>query len=328
MVGGIKVRTLETLRLRNFNAFKEFSVNSITFGSNIQWLDMTNTNMEVIKHGAFSKIHGLLVVVLINNKLKILPSDIFNDNYIAFYFQQNPLDCNCFIIRNSQKFYIYFGKVCTPYQISKLNPLCNETNDNYDNSNIQLSSRKCSDHYGTNTLRIMYSNKFLIRVLYDKRQIYIKSSERTMFFILTFGNSNPIDKIKCFMTIAKYSAISFDRIQWSNDVFTICIVEVRGYVWPYNCITFQSKLFNKWLDENEKTMFISLMATIYISIFLLAILLGICITKRCLILMVGVNRVLITRSKNSQKIESVLIMPVIWVTSHKAKINCTNGYQL
>lgn len=323
LLGAIKLNEITRICLCALKIGRTITKHSITNMPRVKTIFLTKSEVEVIERDSFDHIKNTLdALVLRGNKLKTLPFDLF-DRLSLFLdddiFAGNPLQCDCNIIEIRKTFHDLFEDICSGDQSIEIEK---EDDCHLKLTEMKPASKNCMEHYGTNSLRILYSKKFLIRVNYTDRIIFIKSPIRSTLYLLAFVESNPMDGVKCLKTTAKYSAISLHRIHSSTDVFMICIAETEKRVWPLNCITYRFNPmmeYELWLGENERIIIMVAFGTVSTVLFLTAVLLGTCIAKQNLILMKGINRVLIKRHRGSNKIESVLVMPAIWTNSQKVR---------
>lgn len=318
IIGAIQMRIMRRVFYGELEFGGVLTKHSITNVPYLNILYLTQCGIEIIEIDAFDYFSNVLDgVILKRNKLKTIPFQIFSRHSLCMEpnsYTNNPIECDCNIIEIQKYCENLFHNICTL------------SNEQQDCRSLQienkLQTRHCMKHYGTNFLRIIYPKKFLIRIDYNENIIFVKSPMRTIFYLLTFNELNPIHSIKCLKTTAKYSAFSLYKIFVSSKVFLVCILDSEHKLWPLNCITFRFSPTNDlqlWLAEREKFIILILFGITITIIFLIAILLGTFLAKRNPILLRGLNRVLIHRNRRSNKIESVLVMPVMWTDSQKAK---------
>lgn len=283
VIGSVQLNSLRQITFRNIKGiYRIITRNSITNVPLLKYLILPDSGIEVIEAGAFDSLkENLVALSLQRNKLRTLPAYLFVEIYVGLYksdFIDNEWDCDCALaLISSYKNYFYsFG--CADDEIAKLHETC--TYDHIDLPNATIKSRKCIDHYGTNSLRITFSTKFLIRVKYIEGIIYLKVRVRAQFYLLAFSKSMVGSAMICFTSTAKYSAIALHKILVKDEVISVCLMNDETAVWPLNCVSFRYEPFKSslWLDENETIILIIGFTIGNMMVFMISICIGIWFT--------------------------------------------------
>lgn len=319
ILGALPLPQLMYLTIRKVDIYVRFTSNSITNAPNLEILSLNECGIEVLEKGCFNGFPLISAIRLGRNKLKTLPVNIFKTLvlYLEFYhLMGNPWECDCSLAYFIREYPGILDAECNDDETYNFYDQCQSADDG-----ANSMSSKCSDHFGTNSLRITYTTKFLIKIDYTAEHIFLKSQSRRKLYLLTFAARNAYGDAVCWTTTAKYSAIALNRISSVGTMPTICALDMQEKVWPLNCISFRGtrKTPDRWLSDEDKPLVLSTFVILGIMVFLASVGGGTLIPRRNLILLRGINRVIVQRSRKSNRVDTVLVMPATWENSQKEK---------
>lgn len=316
VLGALPLLNLEVITMFRVNMPARFTSNAVSNAPNLLLLSMSSCGIEVLEAGCFDRFPLILVIRLSDNYLKTLPIQIFRNFNVKLaydYLRGNPFECDCNVAMFNLDFSGIFDVDCAALELNELNYNCNRTDSQM---NVAASeARKCLRHFGTNTLRITYTTKFLIKINYVKKYIFLKSPNRGKFYLIALDETRSYADAICWTTTAKYAAISLIAVASISDTPTICVMDMFKTVWPLNCISFRidtHEIDVEWLSENDKPFILTITTILSIALFLLSIGGGTLIARHNLNMLKGIDRVIIQRNRMSNRIESVLVMPNTW----------------
>lgn len=322
LLDGTELKRLASLTIVGCSKFcRKITSNSITKMPIIRILQLLSCGIEVIQTGSFDHFIGTLEILNLRyNRLKTLPSNLFEVHQIStdlYYFDYNKWECTCEIMELAAKiddFYDYLDLDCETYGQNCTNKHSAEA----------LITKHCAAHYGTNFLRITYANMFMLNVNRKEHIFYMKGTKRATFYLIGIpsgNNSNYSDW--CLTATAKYAIISLQKIRMAVGIHLVCLIDdkIKKKVWPLNCYSFriEGSPIITWIGEEHKIIVLMIFALVYMLGFGAMTFLGTIIVKRYLFFLVGVDRIVFDRNKTSNRIETVLIMPLDWKRTQKLR---------
>lgn len=322
LIGGIQMKNIEFLYFKDLPFSSTVTSNSLTKLPKIIGLQLDTCEIETIEYGAFNDISGTLFwLSLKGNKLIKLPSDFFKKLKIFIgpsVFENNPWKCDCNFFKIVKSLPNVFELICARDLWATFQSECQPDNTVTDVAESkQVVIRKCSAHYGTNALRITFTTFYQFKM--HESYLMIKGSQRRRFYLFLMSPFSEQNLTQCFRVTAKYAAIFFSRFVASHGLYVSCVMDYRysGNVWPLNCASFHILQPNIWIHNDLKEWAIFGAVLVYLVNFAVSCFIGICMVKRNLILMKGIDRVLLERDYKTEKIGAVLVMPKIWKNSVK-----------
>lgn len=325
IIGGVKLKRLRSLTFTMVPLLRIITPNTVTKTPVIQEIIVHGCGLEVILDHSFDHLPATLELVSLRyNKLKTLPARLFDKLDLEFsreFIEDNPLECDCNLIELANVHEDIFGFYCE-HEIDVLKiDHSNCSSEPPKSREVKLyESRQCFRHYGTNTLRVAYTDQYRLKVILNESAWLIKSIKRSRFhfFILTshgdgYTNAGAI----CYTLYAKYGAISMDKLRVSEGAYVACVIpsSTERRVWPLNCFSIILDRPNMWIGEDIRIPVIFLGITLNLISFVVAIYLGVYLVKNNLVFLNGADRVIIGRNKTNHKIDTVLVMPTTWKES-------------
>lgn len=322
IIGSLTMHLVNLLALTQSMRYRVITQNTITNMPNITHLQISSCNIEAIANGAFDRIGTKLRVLdLTRNNLKTLPADLF-DNLNALsldegVFSGNPLECTCDIKKLSSTYPTTFRYACETQTETQAEPNCMATVPSLPKDATE--AQQCFNHFGTNTIRITYPIVFRKQFNVTDRKLIIRGSIRSLFRLLVLRDGSQ-QSTYCVRTMAKYAAISMNRIYLDIGTYTICIMDnLSGLVWPLNCISLNVLPSNGWIFVNDRLIILVGFFVLFLLNILGSIILGGLLVLFKLGLLGNISYVALQRNLHTNKVEKAFIVPKDWTKFQKLR---------
>lgn len=321
-IGGHQLKNLQTIKLVHMPFYRIITLNSLPNMPSVTWIHITICGTEVILLGAFDRFGDTLeLLTMYANQLKTMPGQLFDRmkrlNGTQIEFNWNPVQCDCDTFAIMRKYGNIFRIDCREELLIGAKFDCNRPQQLTTALNT-TEARACWRHYGTNALRVNFITAYRIRVSAEKTKLMFANSRRKYFHILIITEESEF----CWSISAKYASVPLTNIINPFGVKSVTVIDPieNGHVSPMHFISFYSpNLRLIWLRLDCPAILVIGLLTIYSGAFILALLLGIYLVNKNLILLKRLDRVILEREKTTNKIETVLVMPTSWVTMRKSK---------
>lgn len=285
--------------------------NSITKVPRMHYLQMIRCGIEAITKHSFDHLaKHLRILNLRENELKTLPITLFDAIHPSIShirLQNNPWSFSCELVEIKRKFIdsIEFSnnfairdeKNCRPWRV--------------DTQDTKFGKESCLKQYGTNAIRIQHAMAFRLKIIEDGKFLYVKTMQRSKFYLLRRFRGRLVD---CVMATAKYAAIAISPNQ-PNGVHSICALDDRWEekLWPLNCMAYHVHAdMDIWIEYEWKIMVTVILASVYLTAFVCGTVAGIYVAKRKVALLRGVDRIHLLRNRQTDQIETVIVLPSNW----------------
>lgn len=279
-IGGTQMTKLDMISMRNVSFYRIITPHSITNTQNLRILSFRNCEIEAIMDGSFDHLADTLQMLLLwHNKLKTLSESLLNRIGHALVLESlvgNPWKCDCPLLNIKTKYNV---RVCADIS-NDLQDQCIAWRPTLMGHN-SVVSRKCFDHYGTNTLRINYLFNCEHKFSTHDKIVYIKCADRTKYFVVITFNDN--QKFSCLSATAKYAAFSTKNVIPDSGVFLISVLHknVKSKVWPFHIMSITVlPASNGWITVHNRLIIIAISLIVSTIVFILFTLLGIYLTVK------------------------------------------------
>lgn len=327
---------LGTLHIEHANYMNRIWIRDFTGLKKIKSLLLIDCGIEAIDDGVFSSMHYLEELSLSRNKLKTLPTAIFDclmerRDLVAVFLDNNHWECFCELAALHESLFSY-GIMFEDYPVDcRLEEEPSEELQNDDHKYCKppenyVQDSICQKRRGYNLIFVSYP-RITLRMddLLENMHITTSADQGVFYSLRIFhvnhkiGHHNeyvtPICRIFGNRTVVV--PISSHRNKY---IITYCSIDSRSKtgIWPLNCITFCKgcKENNVWLRITTIAGAISLVTTAVMGTMFLGMGLAyllVCWKPVCL---TGADRVVVLRSALKQRRSSitVFVMPDDWIS--------------
>lgn len=274
-IGSQILKNLRNLAMREMPSYRIITQHSFTRTPIIEYLWLRGCGVETIMFGSFDHIkHTLAVLYLKENKLKTLPADLIDGKHLDGY---DVWICDYYLGHAYECFGIYLDDLCELFEVGALKNECASWKLPLQGEPIK--SRKCFNHFGTNTFRINFTIDCALTISHDN-VLYVKCARRSAYYTLITPDGHQLPL--CLSTTAKYAAFSIEKFLLPDGVFVVSIMDpiAVGNVWPFHIILMTIQTSNEWISIRGKALFLTTSVIMYATAFILFTLVGIYIVAR------------------------------------------------
>lgn len=309
-IGGVQMGALEDLNIRDLPFYRIITPHSVTKTPNLQKLMFSECEVEAILARSFDHLQDtLLVLVLWKNKLKTLPEgmlDVIGSKLIHNSLFNNPWECDCPLLYLEKN---YLSQICET-TTHALYDQCASWRPTLQGR--QSKSRKCFDHFGTNSFRVNYPMDCVLTFNSHEQIMYVQCARRTTYSILLAPSGH--QRAFCLSATAKQAAFSIQRYSFVDDLIIISIMHpsIKRKVLPLQIISMTIKTSNGWVSAHDKAAILTISVVVCIAVFIIFTLVGIYLVAQYPVLLKGIDRVILVKANENTEIETVLVMPSNW----------------
>lgn len=272
LLGTVELNNLKALHLHGnpLMFHGRITVNSFGKMAKLEILTLESCAIETIHSNTFKYMPWLGFLNLQSNLLKTLPPTAFQRfpwMLADLQLDNNPWACDCqlyrlkkFMVDQNFAYRRTFRDICNRIEVIEMAERICLYAPRADNV-ATIEQRKCIYHSGTNTMRIKYGARVLLKIVQLVSNWYagllIRHSKRSYLLVMESSApkfSNCANKV--------YQCHRFDSIQNRTDVRLmadgmrlVCAMDTdsNGTVWPLNCIAYnRARTASFWITEQQR----------------------------------------------------------------------------
>lgn len=337
---------LFSVKIVHYTALQQINACDFSALCAVRYLRLPRCGIESITSRAFNHMIDLIEIDLSNNRLKTLPTHIFDvllekRYFLAVNLSHNRWECQCNLLHVHNALQEY-GIVFNDFPANCSMPLRSlagtRDRQHCHNDTMAVNASVCRSHYGFNFIFVTMP-RVSIRIDATYENINVRTEHTMLVYLLTLhqtggqtGNAAHITttiatnefvggrrELPVCYRLRASNATNFILPKSHHQINSIfCILhskQAMNAIWPINCMSICKNCKTEiWLRISSAMWFVPAMVFLFLTIVGIGIGSGYCLLRFRPQLLIGAVRVVVLRNPTKERRHSftIFVMPSNW----------------